>query len=134
MLDEVLVEGVFTGHERHERRLPPPPGATGLLAERGDGPGEGGDDGCVEAPDVDAELEGAGRNDPPQLAREESGFDTPALGGEVPGPVRGDPITSEPVRRPPVHELGRPSTAGERNGVEVCTDQIHQSHRCVGER
>jgi len=54
-VSEDELERVLAG-DVHRQAPSAPPGASPHLAQRGDGPGEGDDDGRVELADVDAQL------------------------------------------------------------------------------
>ena len=69
MRDHELVERRAGRHEDRRRPAAAPPGAAGLLPERGDRARIAGEHGDVEVADVDAELERVGRDDAEHLAR-----------------------------------------------------------------
>ena len=83
---EVLVECVLAGDE-HGPAVSPPPRAAPPLPEAGDRTGEAGHEGDVEFADVDAELEGAGRDHGVELVLEEPALDVAALLRRVAGAV-----------------------------------------------
>ena len=88
---EELVERVLARDEDGEPAAAAA-GAAPLLAEAGDGAGEGDEIGGVERTDVDAELQRVGRDDAEQLAVDELALELAALLRRVAGAVRGDRV------------------------------------------
>ena len=88
---EELVERVLAG-DVHRQAAAAAPGAPPHLAQRGDGPGEGDDDGRVELADVDAELQGVGRDHGAQLAADQATLELATLLGGVAGAVGSDEL------------------------------------------
>ena len=85
----------------------------------------------VELADIDPELQRVGRDDPEQVAVRQAGLDLLALGGRVPGPVRGDALGQlrietvagvtqdqlDPLAR--LHEADRPHAGGDEIGEHL---------------
>ena len=88
---EELVERVLA-RDVDSQAPPAPPGAPPHLAQRGDGAGEGDDDGGVELADVDAELQCVGRDHRAQLAADKAALQLAALLGGVARAVGGDEL------------------------------------------
>ena len=97
---EELVERVLAGDV--DRQAPAAAaGAAPHLAQRGDGPGEGDDDGRVELADVDAELQRVGRDHRAQLPADEAALELAALLGGVAGAVGRHELRKLRIGRPP---------------------------------
>src|SRR6476619_4861727 len=113
----------------------PLPGASPLLAERGDRAGEADADHRVEQPDVDAELESVRGRHAEQVALRESPFDLAPLRCGVPGAVRGEVrVVAEPLRGEAVHELRRLAALREGQRAETTLDECRLQLRRLGER
>jgi hypothetical protein len=92
MMDDVLVEGVRHRDEHDRAVASPPSDPSDPLPGRDQGTGVSDKDAEIEAPDVDAQLERAGREHREQFTAEEPSLDPTALLGEVSGAVGGDAI------------------------------------------
>ena len=122
---EELVEGVLARDEHRQTRLAPP-GAAPLLAQACHGARKADREGTVEQADIDAELEGVRGRDAQQVACEQPPLDLPALGGRVPGAVRGKSLGErpvEPVAREAVDELRGLAALREADRAQASLDQ-----------
>src|SRR5208337_2786353 len=88
--DDVLVEGRRRGHEHGQRDRASSSSPARLLPEAREGAGEACDDGCVEAADIDAQLERDGRHDSPDGTLAQAPFYRASLAREEAGPVGTD--------------------------------------------
>ena len=127
-----LVELVVAGHQDDDRLLRFAPGPSGLLPHRRDGAGEPVEHAGVEAPDVDAELERGGGDDPPEVAAEQLALDLASLGGQVAAAV-GPHLPGQLRGQPPTHlggdQLGSLAAAAERDRAMTTTDELGDQHR-----
>jgi hypothetical protein len=90
VVDDELVERRARG-DKHGGRFPRfPAGPARPLPGAGDRPGIPGQDGHVEASDVDAELQGVRRDDPQDLSLPQALLDLPPLEGQIAAPVSAD--------------------------------------------
>ena len=139
MAGEELVEGVLAG-DVDRQPAAPPAGPAPHLAEAGDGSGKRDHDCRVEAADVDAELEGVGRDHGAQLAGGEPPLDVAALVGRVAGPVGRDPgrelAGAEFVERGlghPADELDGLAGPDEADRADAVGDQPREELGALGE-
>ena len=115
--------------------LAAPPGASPLLAERGDRAGKADGDHAVEQADVDPELERVRRRDAEQVAVLQPPFDLAPLGRRVARAVRREEaVVAEPLGREPVDELGRLPALRERERPEAPLDEHRLQPGGLGER
>jgi len=91
VVDDVLVDGRRRSDQDRDARAQAPAGPPRLLAGGGDGARVTGEDGDVEAPDVDPELEGVRRDDAEDLAVAQPLLDGPALRGQVASAIAAHP-------------------------------------------
>ena len=87
MARKPLVERIVAQHQEAEPTLPPP-GTTPLLAERCDRTRKAHHDRTVELADIDAELEGVGRDHGPQRSTCQARLDLTAHLGRIARPIR----------------------------------------------
>jgi hypothetical protein len=87
VMDDVLVDRGARGDEDRDARLQPPARPADLLPGRGHGPWIAGEDGRVQPADVDAQLEGVGRDDAEDLPVTQALLDGAAFGGQVAAPI-----------------------------------------------
>ena len=83
-----LIQRRSGGREDRHRGSPPPSGAARLLPEGIEGAGEARHHRGVQAPDVDAQLQGVGGHHPLNTPLPQAPLYLPALVGEEPAPVR----------------------------------------------
>ncbi len=128
-----LVELVVTGNEHRGRASVGATGAADLLPHRRQRSREAVEHHRVERPDVDAELERAGGDDPAELAVRELRLELASLGGEVAGAVCGHrgrvSVLRERAARVGGDELGPFAAASERQRLVAVGDEARQQHR-----
>ena len=118
MVDDVLVDGGGGGHEHRHARPVAPAGPPDLLARGCDRARVAGEDRHIEAPDVDAELEGVRGHDAQDLAVAQPLLDRAALGREVAAAVAAHPrarpgVLAERLAQPGEDELHGRARAAE---------------------
>ena len=91
VVDHVLVDRGARRDQHGDARALAPAGAAELLPGRRDRARIARQDRHVQAPDVDAQLEGVGGDDPEDLAVAQPVLDRAALGRQVAAPVAADP-------------------------------------------
>src|SRR5262245_117052 len=96
MVDDVLVDRSTRRDEDADARLLAPPGTTELLPRRRDGAGIAGEDGGIEAADVDAELQRVRRHDAEDLALAQALLDRASLRRQVAAAIAPD-LRTRPV-------------------------------------
>ena len=125
VVDDVAVERVLPGNDQDDPR-PAAPDATRPLARRENGARVSDEETDVESPDVDAELERGGGDDPGEVAAEKPLLDRTTLFGEKAAPVGRD-LARElggRLENPCVHELRDPTRLGERDRPEPSLDRV----------
>jgi len=137
---EELVERVLAG-DVETKSAPRPPGAPPHLPQARDGAGKRDDDGGVERPNVDPELECIGRDDGGELAGHQPAFDLAPLRRRVAGPVGRDPLRDvvrpdpfELERREAAHELDSLARAHEADHARPVRGQACEELRRLAER
>ena len=101
VMDDVLVHGRRRGDQDRDARALTAAGSPELLPGRGHGPRVAREAGRIEAPDVHAQFQGVGGDDPQDLAITQAALDGPALCGQVAAPVA-------------THSFARPEALPER--------------------
>ena len=91
MAAEELIKRVFPG-DVHRQPATATSGPAPHLFEARDRSGERDAHRRIELADIDPELQRVGRDDPEQVAVRQARLNLLALGGRVPGPVRGDAL------------------------------------------
>ena len=87
-----LVDRPGAGDQDGGRGFQPSPRPAHLLPGRGDGARVAGQDRCVQAADVDAQLQRVGRHHAEHFTRPQPGLDLAPLGGQVAAAVSADAL------------------------------------------
>ncbi len=121
VLNDVLVERIRVRNQDDRRFLAPPADPAPPLPGRHHGPGVPDENAKVEAPDVDAQLQGARRNDREERPVRKPLLDLAALFGEIPRPVGAHAFGKRRLHAGDAHvnELGHLPRLGEGDGLEA---------------
>jgi hypothetical protein len=139
--DDVLVQGRGGGDQYGEGDRAPSPGPARLLPEAGEGAGEAGHDGGVEAAYVYAQLERVGRYDSPYRALSQALLDGPALAREEASPIGAHLDALVPVvgigqglGDVGGDELDLEPGSGEEDGLDPCPEELERYGLGLGRR
>ena len=132
VVDQVGVQRVVAGDQDGDAAGAGPPGAARLLAQAHARARPAGDDDGVQAGDVDAELEGAGRRQGAEPPAAQVPLQGPALLGQVAAPVGGHRAhelgQTHPQGAPGAlgHDLGAAARAHEDERPRSRAQQVHE--------